>query len=157
MARRFRFRLETVRKVRERDQAAQQRVLARAVQSVTRVGERVTALTEQLEQTIDASRDVHEARRLDMRSLLGHQVHRGWLHRKILESGVELLERKAQCEAERARLAEASKRLKVIDNLRDRQWARYRREVARGEQAAADEIGIQRYLRSGTGEWEARS
>lgn len=154
MARRFRFRLETVRRVRERERDAQRRAVARAVQVVTHVQERITALTTQLQHTIDDARGVHETARIDMRSLRGHQLYRGWLHRKILESDAELVQRKVEYESERTRLAESSKRLKVIENLRDRQWARYRKEVVREEQVAADEVGIQRYLRSGDSGWE---
>jgi flagellar export protein FliJ len=82
-------------------------------------------------------------------SLRGHQFYWGWLHRKILESTVELAARKTRLEVERGKLSEASKRLKVIENLRDRQLARYQAAVAREERAASDEAAMQTYMQQG--------
>ena len=57
--------------------------------------------------------------------------------------------RNAGLEQDRSQLAEASKRLKVIESLRERQWARHRRQVAREEQIDTDEVAVQMYLRHG--------
>jgi flagellar export protein FliJ len=147
MARRFRFRLEAVRKLRERERDGQRRVVADAQREVRRIEQRIALLTEQLHGTIDRSREVHRRGHLDMVSLRGHQFHSGWLQRCILASDVELCAGRARVDAERARLGEVSKRLKVIENLRERQWTRYRAEVAREEQGVADEAALQMYLR----------
>lgn len=147
MARRFRFRLETVRKLRRQAQDVQRRAVADVVRTVGLVEERIAGLTRQLHGTTDQSRNAQQARRLDMASLRGHQFYRSWLHRQITEADAELTRRKAQLEAERARLAEASKRLKVIEKLRERQWTRYRTGVAREEQAAADEAALTMHMR----------
>ena len=120
MARRFRFRLETVRKLRERARDAQRRVVADAVRDVNGIEKLLAQLDQQLRGTIDRARGIHEERRLDVTSLRGHQFYRGWLHRKILESTVELAARKTRLEAERDKLGEASKRLnRARDILRE--------------------------------------
>ena len=126
MARKFRFRLETVLRLRQRARDAQRRVVANAVQSVTRVEERIDELTRQLQGTIERSRDALRKRNPDVVSLRGHLLHRGWLHREIAESNGTLAQKRTELDAERARLAETSKRLKVIEMLRDKQGKRFR-------------------------------
>lgn len=147
MARKFRFRLETVLRLRQRARDAQRRVVASAVQSVTRVEERIDELTRQLHGTIERSRDALRNRHPDVVSLRGHLLHRGWLHREIAESNGALAQKGAELDAERSRLAEMSKRFRVIEMLRDRQWKRFRTEIAREEQAAGDEAALQMHLR----------
>ena len=147
MVRRFRFRLETVRRLREQSRDAQRRVVAEAVRAVTRIEERITQLAGELQDACGRSRDVRGAGMLDTMSLKGHQVYRSWLHRKIAESHEELADKQALLERERAKLAEVSTRLKVIENLRDRQWKRHLVEVAREERAVGDEAAQQGYLR----------
>ncbi len=147
MARKFRFRLETVLRIRKRARDAQRRIVANAVQSVTRIEEQIDELTRQLDATIERSRDALRNRHPDVVSLRGHLLHRGWLQREIAESNGARAQKRVELDAERARLAETSKRLKVIEMLRDRQWKRFRTEVAREEQAAGDEAALQMHLR----------
>lgn len=149
MARGFRFRLEVVRRIRERERDAQRRALAHALRAVGQVEERIDRLTGQLAESFNQTRGVHASRHVDVTLLRGHQLHRGWLHRRILESNAELAVRNAGLEQDRSQLAEASKRLKVIESLRERQWARHRRQVAREEQIDTDEVAVQMYLRHG--------
>ena len=147
MARRFRFRLEMVRRLREQARDAQRRVVADAVRAVTHLEDRIARLTRQLDDTADRFRDAQRAERLDVVSLRGHQIFRGWLTRKIAESNEELVRRQASLDYERARLAEVWKRLKAIEKLRERQWERHLTEVAREERAVNDEAALQMYVR----------
>ncbi len=147
MARRFRFRLETVRRLRQQALDQQRRVVADAVQAVGRIQERIGRFTWQLISTIDQTRGAKQAPRFDVVSVRIQQFHRGWLHRKLLEANEELAKRQTELDAQRAKLGEASKRLKVIEKLRERQWERHRKEVNREEQATYDETALQRYVR----------
>lgn len=147
MARKFRFRLETVRRLREQARDAQRRVVADAVRAVTRVEDRIARLTQQLHDTVDRFRDAQRAERLDVASLRGHQIYRSWLHRNIVESNEELARQQAKLDYERAKLAEAWKRVKAIEKLRERQWKCHLTEVAREERAANDEAALQMYMR----------
>ena len=147
MARRFRFRLETVRRLREQARDKEQRIVAGAVRAVKQIEERIVRLSGELQEVCGQSRDIRGGRFLDAVSLRGHQLYRIYLHRKIAESHEELAEKQAVLKRERAKLAEASTRLKVIENLRDRQWKRYLVDVAREEQAACDEAAQHAYLR----------
>ena len=148
MAGRFRFRLEVVRRIRQQAQDAQRRVVADAVRAVGAVEQRIDRLTQTLSNTVEQARDAQQERRLDLVSLRGHQFYRGWLHGRILESHAELSRRRTELDRERAELGEVTKRLKVIEKLREKQWNRYLKEIRREEQAAFDESAVQTFLRN---------
>ena len=147
MAGRFRFRLDVVERLRRQARDARRRVVGDAVRAVQSVEHRIDQLARQLAETFDRTRGVQRAERLDMVSLRGHQVYRGYLHRRILQSGVELSERQRELEVERDKLAEASKRLRVIEKLHERHWRRYLTQLHREEQAVNDEAALQGFLR----------
>jgi flagellar biosynthesis chaperone FliJ len=64
-----------------------------------------------------------------------------------MESEGELAGKKAELEVKRARLAEAWKRLRAIEKLRDKQWARHCEEVRREERTVGDEVAVNLYVR----------
>ena len=147
MAKRFQFRLEVVRKLREQARDMQRRVVADAVREVRGVEERVDQLTDQLRATVELTRGEQRTQRLDVPSLRGHQFYRNWLHRRIRESNLELCEKRARLDTERTRLGEASARLKAIEKLRDKRWVRHLTQVGREEQAAMDEVAVGGFIR----------
>ena len=147
MARRFRFRLETVRKMRQQERDVQQREVARAAGEVGRVEDQISILSGQLKGTLAESRGVQSQAGVNLSLLRGHHYYRGWLHRCLLESKIDLGDCKVRYEAERSKLAEKSKRLKVIETLRERQWQQHRRDLAREEQATSDEAALQMHRR----------
>ena len=147
MARKFRFRLETVRKLRERARDAQRQVVSERVRAVGAVERRLSGFAGDLEAAVDGSRDASGTGRLDMASLRSHRVYRAWLHRKMDDTRVELDGRRRELSTEQERLADATRRLRVIEKLREKQWTRYCSELAREEQTANDEVALQVYQR----------
>lgn len=147
MARRFRFRLDTVQRLRERARDAQRRALAEAARVVARTQERIQRLSDELQQTMVDSRTSLSGASLDIVSMRGHQYYRGWLHRKIMEAQADLAGEQTRLESERAKLAEASKHVKVIELLRERRWKEYCSGLAREEQAENDEAAGQQLWR----------
>lgn len=147
MARRFRFRLETVLRLRLQARDERRRGVAEAARTVSSVEDRIAQLTSQARATVLDSRRSKGVSALDVGSLRGHQLYQGWLHRKIMESRMELTKRDAELATEREKLAEAMKRAKVIEKLRQKQWLRHREEVAREERAQQDEAAQQLYIR----------
>lgn len=147
MARRFRFRLDVVERLRRSARDAQQRVVGEAALAVAAAQSRELAWTNDLHGSFDQSRSVQSAARIDMIFLRTYQLYRGWLHRIIESAGDEVSERLQKLEGERTKLAEASKHLKVIEKLRERQWQRHVREIKREEQAANDEAAVHLFLR----------
>lgn len=147
MAGKFRFRLETVERIRRRELDERRRDVAAAVRDAQRVKDRIEMLTQQLATTIEIKRGLQRGDRLDMRSLRNHQFHQGDLHRRLLQSGEELRRCEQTVRQEREKLAEASKRLKVIEKLREKQWHRHVTALRKAEQAAMDEAALQKYMR----------
>lgn len=148
MAGRFRFRLEVVRRVRKQAQDMQRRVVADAIQAAQEVENRMGRLTEELDRTMDRSRDARRLHELDISALRGHQVYRGCIHRRLLESATELVKRRATLDVERSKLAETTKRLKAIEKLRERKLASHVKTLEREEQAGYDETAAGLYMRA---------
>ena len=147
MAKRFRFRLEVVRKLREQVRDAQRRVVADVARAVSGVEGRVDRLGAELRGTLDRTRDHQQVERLDVPSLRAHQYYQSFLHRRIIEAGIELEEKKRRLSTERTKLGEASARLKAIEKLRERRWQRHLFHVRREERADSDESALQLYQR----------
>ena len=151
MAGRFRFRLEVVERLRRQERDAQRREVANAQQAVRQVDQRIDNLTRELSDTVHRTRSAQGTDRLDMVSVRGHQHYRGFLQRRIFDSNEDMRERKTELDKRRAKLMEASKRLKVIEKLREKQWNRHVIQLRRREQAIMDETALQGYLRERVG------
>jgi len=147
MVRRFEFRLEVVRKLREQARDVQRRAVGDAVSAVRGVEERLDQLTHQLRDTVEITRGEQRTQELDVASIRGHQSYRNWLHRRIMESNLELGDRRAMLDVERAKLGEASARLKAIEKLRDKRWARHLMQARREEQMVMDEAAVGGFAR----------
>lgn len=147
MAKQFRFRLETVRKIREQEQETQRREMAKAVGAVTQMQDQILRLNDQLRLVLSEARDVKKGRDFTTTMLRNHQLHRDWMHRKIRESELDLLDRRKKLSQEQAKFTEVRKRLKVIEKLREKQWLRYQREQMKESQMEQDEAAQQLYHR----------
>lgn len=154
MAERFRFRLETVRRLREQARDAQRRIVADASRAVRSVEDRIEQFSRELRTVSAESRDARRMGRLDPVLLRRDQHYRGWLQRKIVQFQEELSVKLAELDRHRAKLAETQKDLKVIEKLRDRQLQRHLAEVAREERLYHDEAAQQQCLRGRSGEHE---
>ncbi len=150
MAGRFRFRLEVVRRLRKQDRDEQRRVVAERVGAVSRVERRLVDLNEQLRGHVDQTRRAQHVERLSVDSLRTHHWYKGRLHREILETEGELTGCVKELDTERVSLADATRRLKVIEKLRERQWTRHQLQARREEQSANDEMALQNFGRRRT-------
>ncbi len=145
MPRKFQFRLEVVRKLRERARDAQRLTVADAAHAVVHAEQRVHQLTEQLRQTVELNRGQRVAERVDVASLRVGEFYRNWLHHHIVEGGLHLAGEQARLSDERLKLGQASARLKAIEKLKQRRWSRYRKELLDEEQSAADEAALRAF------------
>ena len=146
MARKFRFRLETLRRVRELEQDAQRRCLAVAIREVSAMEGQLTKLGEQLRDTFESCRTERDFGRLDAATLRAHQQHTEYLHRGIRDAQIQLVARQEQVGEEQAKLAQARKKLRVLEKLREKKRESYLREVVREEQKETDEAASQMML-----------
>ena len=147
MARRFKFRLETVRKIRERERDAHRRVVATKVREVAVIRERVGTLAEGMEDNRCAGRITRRVGRVPIELLRGQAYYQTWLTRANETTHEELENGLNELRAEQDKLGVFSKRLKVIEKLRERQWKIHQTGVAREESAANDEAAHQLFLR----------
>jgi len=154
MAQAFEFRLETVRRLRKQDVDRQRRSLAEAIARMDVATRRLTELTDEWDTFVDHSRVQRSRPTLDAASLRNDQMYLGQLKSRIAAARAEADRQTVLLTQERERLGECSKRLKVIEKLRERQWQRFRREAARRERVEADEMSTQRFIR---GEWHGGS
>lgn len=151
MAKRFRFRLETVRKIRQRERDAQRLVVATKVVAAEAIRGQVGTLTKQMGDNEDGSRNARGAGPMTMNLLRRHVFHQAWLSRTIEAYGEQLDEKLEEVRVERDKLADASARLKVIEKLRQRQWESHKVELAREEIQAGDEAAQQIFRRTRPG------
>jgi len=140
--------LETVRKIRERERDAQRRVVAGKVRAVETIRDRVAALTDGMEDNRSGARAARRAGQVSINLLRGHALHQAWLARTIETKREELEERLGAFRVEQGKLAESSKRLKVIEKLRERKWDQHKAGLAREEIQAGDEASQQMFWRT---------
>ncbi len=147
MAKRFIFRLETVRRLRQLDVERRQRALAEAIHRVRDLDNYIGDLNRELRETMLTDRGHQERTTLDVAQLRSGQLHGGWLRKQVLVSREELSRREKRVDEERRKLQDADKRLKVIEKLKERHATRHRELVHRAEQAETDEVGTQLFVR----------
>ncbi|GAB4128680.1 flagellar export protein FliJ [Thermopirellula anaerolimosa] len=137
----FRFRLQTILRLRENERDERRRELAQAVQAkeVLEEYERQTAAEWQRlnERLRDCSR-VGEVQVDLMLNLRRYQMTVA-AQRDVLKGQMEQVEQ--EIERRRERLAEADRQVRVLEMLRERQLEEYRREENRLETKILDEMG----------------
>jgi len=152
MAKKFRFKLEAVRKLRERERDVQRRKVAEAVRALTVAERRVESLNESLRGTMAEGRNVQSSGKLDLGLVRSQRFYQSWLHGTILESNTELITRERELVVERAELGRVNARYKSLEKLKERKWQRHLQEVSKEERAMFDEIAVQRYQVARTAE-----
>lgn len=93
--------------------------------------------------------------RLDLAFLAAHRRYAVAMQRKAMEIAQRMAAVQLQLDRAKQKLAEAAKKRKIIEKLRERQLARWREQLERRDVAEMDEIGMQlghdRFAASGTG------
>ena len=141
MPKRFRFRLEPVLSVRRIEEDHEKRAFGEAsrraeeqTRRVEDIGHRQVEAREAFART--RARAIHLGRlRLEEGYLLG-------LARRVRREGTELIKRIHTREERRKEFIEARKKVRVLEQLRDRRLRDYRREVGREEQKILDETSL---------------
>jgi flagellar export protein FliJ len=142
MAKPFRFRLQTIQRLRERARDQQLRAVADAVRAVAAAESARQLLDQRLQENVEQTRAAQQGASLDLPALRAGYLHQGWLLRRLEDGAAELAERSNLLVAERKLLSEASARLKAVEKLKERQWMRHRTQVNQEEQAFFDEMAV---------------
>ncbi len=147
MARRFRFPLQTLLKVRRiREREAKRKVAAKRAE-IARLDRLDQATSAEIQ---GGQRDILDNQKratLEPRDLTRIWAWIAHLRRTLAQR--QLLRAKMAVELERlqAEFLESRKQARIIDKLRERRWNEYRRERRRQEQAESDEVAQQLHQR----------
>lgn len=139
MAKVFRFRLDRVLDIRRLHEKMKKKALAQVRAAVTRQQNDVLQLLIRLDQGKGVSRDLRKEK-IDMTSLRMQEQHLNGLMRSIRVGYQSLQERALDERGKLADLAEASKKVRVLERLREKKKAEYMRELGREEQKFLDEV-----------------
>ena len=145
MAKIFKFRLQTVERVRRQQRDRLRRVVGDAAGEVVAVQRRIARLTQARAESLGGTRDDLQTGLLDVPALRLQQYCRGTLDRSIENTQVLLQERNATLLEARSKLAMANQHLKAIEKLHARRLDQHAADVHRAELAAMDETAVQRY------------
>lgn len=102
----------------------------------------------EMEQVKDGLRQSRRAGIVDALSLARLERHYGNLKRRHGELTMQRDHAAEQLEERRIRLATATKNLKAIEKLREKQWSRFVQEGKRRQTADMDEIALQQHVRA---------
>ena len=93
--------------------------------------------------------------RLDLAFLAAHRRYAVAMQRKATQVVQKMAAVQVQLDRAKRNLAEAAKKRKIIEKLRERQYARWREQLERRDVAEMDDIGMQlghdRFAQAGTG------
>ncbi len=142
---RFRFRLQTLRRLREIHRDEQRGRLATAYEAERILAEQRDALAAEGVALTHAQRQLMQQGALDVNQLLAAQRYQLALEaqsRTLAEQAAKLAE-----EVERRRLAlvEADREVRVLDKLEERQRQQHRAHAQRAETKVLDEVGSLRW------------
>jgi flagellar export protein FliJ len=146
MAERFKFRLETVRRVRERAYQATQRVVAQRLQAIGREQALISAAQWQIEDQLNQARKLRQSS-LEVESERNRRAYLGFLNRRIAECRARLVEHQTRLDEERAAMVAARVAKRALDVLKERQAERFQAALARTEAADQAEIALNIYRR----------
>ncbi len=139
MAKVFRFRLDRVLDLRRLHEKMKKKELAQTRAAVTRQQNDMLQLLIRLDQGKGVSRDLRKEK-IDMTSLRMQEQHLNGLMRSIRVGYQSLQERTLDERKKLAELAEASKKVRVLERLREKRKAEYMLELGREEQKFLDEV-----------------
>lgn len=138
----FHFRLEVVQRLRKADLEREQRAMAASVNAVLEAQKLADMVAQRIEENAADRRELLAGEFLNMTGLRAEQLQRQWLRRMQEQTAQELAKRHDSVEAQRQKLVAATRRVKVIEKLRDRQWKRHQDEQRRIDRRQEDEFAM---------------
>src|SRR5436190_2363256 len=143
----FRFRLETLLRVRlaERDQRRADLAKALRAEEVLRAEER--AIANQQAEAAARGRRLKLPGTADVDALLQTHRYEVVLTAQRRQLATQITQVEAESERRRQALVEADRQLRVLEKLRERQAAAHQKEVARQEVKQFDEMAILGFVR----------
>lgn len=147
MAGRFRFRFETILRLRRQKEDLQKRVVAARIRQIQQLQERHALLTTRIAQEGEALRGQLREGMVDVDAL---RSARHWLVRLrqgVLQTDAEIAAHRAILAQERVALVESRKEAEVMARLRLRQETTFVAQLEREEQLETDDLNTMRFAR----------
>ena len=147
MAGRFRFRFETILRLRRQKEDLQKRVVAARIRQIQQLQERHALLTTRIAQEGEALRGHLREGMVDVDAL---RSARHWLVRLrqgVLQTDAEIAAHRAILAQERVALVESRKEAEVMARLRLRQETTFVAQLEREEQLETDDLNTMRFAR----------
>ena len=139
----FDFKLEGVLRQRKYVEQEKQRELAIRQSQFVELQGALSQLQNMVQQSNEDVRRNHLVGKLNMEFLAAHRRFLTGMQRQALGLMQRLALAQRAVDEARSELAEAAKQRKAIEKLREKQFARWREELAKREVAEMDEIGMQ--------------
>jgi len=139
----FVFPLEALLRQRQSAERERQRELAVCQAEMVRLQQELKKLNDELQGSAADMKSNHLTGPLDVAFLAAHRRYSLAMQRKGQGLVQDMARQQKKVDDAQRLLAEAAKERKVIEKLREKQFERWKREVERKEQSAADEAGAQ--------------
>ncbi len=139
----FRYRLESILKVRIRKKEAQLAVVQKAQQAVYEAEERIRQNQEEIEQTIQNKKTAD----FRMMEYYDNYLHHLWDKAEALEQ--ERMRLQEILDEENRKLVKCEQEVKVIEKHKEKQKEIYKEEEKKAELKQFSEIGVQRFFIQG--------
>jgi flagellar export protein FliJ len=146
MAKKFKFRMETVLKLRQQREQMARRKLMEARAAVTTVEDQMRRVRGQMAEQDDLVRQGVLTGTVDVPYMSLYRRHMMSLHRRMMDHAVRLRELAGHLQQARSEVLEAVKRRKVLSTLKDKLSERHLSRLDKLEQREMDDITGTRHL-----------
>lgn len=126
----------------------ERRALAARVRAWSAARDELENIRREQRETSELLRASRSGEALDIGTVRTQQFYGGWLATSAASMAQRVADENRSLEAQRARVAEATKALRVIEKLKERALARHREEIARQERIEMDEMAAQMFERN---------
>lgn len=140
MAQRFKFRLETVLRVRELREREARRKVGAKMGEIAEIDRQIEMSFQDIQQRQFGLVERQNDALIDPRELIRERAWITHLRRGIAERRGVKAERQRELDTLREELRQARVQTRMLENLRERQLTEHRRAAARREQDAMDEV-----------------
>jgi flagellar export protein FliJ len=148
VAGKFKFRLDTVRRVRQRAFEDRQRTVAERQRVIAAEQALGSAAQAQLDEHVNLARGLQQGR-IDVRAVRGNRMHLALLHRRIAECALRIAAHERELARERAEMVAARVQVRVLEKLKQRRAAHFAEALQRTENAEQAELALQIHRRRG--------
>ncbi len=140
----FKFSLDPVLKVRQHQEKVQQQKLAEELTNKNKISDIRNAVKEKLENYLE---NKEEDKVANIHLIKAHDAHLIQANHKINELQQQEVKADEKVKTERSKLAEAFKKLSIMEKVRDTEHGAFVKNVAKTDQKFMDEISSQTFSR----------